>query len=145
MIREVKYGRSRAWLTYLVDVLYKGFQMIPDDYKEEVLITWIPHNPDEERRFNLSKGLALNLARRLGIEADEVLIKVKPTRRQASLSLKERLENLKGAFEVRREVEAKRILIVDDVVTTGTTLLEAGKPLKGEGYDLLALTLAFRL
>ena len=52
---------------------------------------------------------------------------------QASLALKERVENIKGAFKVNSDLAGKRIAIVDDVMTTGASLNELAKTLKKAG------------
>ena len=63
----------------------------------------------------------------------ELLIRARHTRPQSELSLKERLENLKGAFAVRGSVKEKKILLFDDVMTSGATLYETAKVLKKAG------------
>ena len=52
---------------------------------------------------------------------------------QASLPLKERVKNIKGAFKVSANLSGKRIAIVDDVMTTGASLNELAKTLKQAG------------
>jgi len=66
---------------------------------------------------------------------NNVLIKYKETLPQSSLSFKERWKNVKGVFKVRAEEEIKnrRILLVDDVITTGATLNECARVLKEAG------------
>ncbi|MDW8135503.1 MAG: ComF family protein [Thermodesulfobacterium sp.] len=63
-----------------------------------------------------------------------LLFKTKETQPQMELSYKERVENIKDAFlALRDKVEGKRILLIDDVMTTGATLNEASKALKKAG------------
>ena len=52
---------------------------------------------------------------------------------QASLALKERVKNIKGAFKVNIDLAGKKIAIVDDVMTTGASLNELAKTLKKAG------------
>lgn len=63
--------------------------------------------------------------------ATDILIKVKNTEKQSHLKRKQRLTNLIDAFEVenKEKIQNKRICIVDDIVTTGSTLKECGKTL----------------
>ena len=71
------------------------------------------------------------------------LKRIKHTRPQTELSRKERLENVKSAFEVEGDVSGLRILLFDDVMTTGATLRECAKALKKAGAkEVLALALA---
>ncbi len=78
------------------------------------------------RRFNQSALLAERIARLAGLDyAAEAITRVKATRHQVGLSRPERQRNLSGAFKVLPEmrplVEGRRVLLVDDVMTTGAT------------------------
>ena len=99
-----------------------------------------------EREFNQSAMLAHPLSQHLGRPL--VLGQLTRTRQtipQTSLTRKERLTNLRGAFAVTHPetLQGQTILLVDDVMTTGTTLHECAKTLRqaGSGH-VYALTLA---
>ena len=99
----------------------------------------------EERGYNQSKVLAEEISRLTQIPLIDAVQKVKETPSQVGLSLKERKENLKGCFKVveRAEVKGKRVLIIDDVLTTGSTLETLGEKLKKAGASqVIALTVA---
>jgi ComF family protein len=73
------------------------------------------------------------------------IVRTRPTRPQVELSGKERAVNVSGAFALRRscDVEGKRVLIVDDVLTTGATMNECSRALRKAGAAaVVALTLA---
>lgn len=111
------------------------------------IITFVPLERSRlrERTFNQSKVLAFNLARAFGIPLTDTLVKSKSTSRQNELPREKRLVNLKGAFQVKDgpDFEGKRILLVDDVMTTGATLSECAKVLSERGAALVrCLTLA---
>jgi ComF family protein len=103
-----------------------------------------------QRRFNQSALLAHALADRSGVTcAPDALIRTRPTPSQGRLSRSARARNVQGAFRVRRreEVNGRRILLVDDVLTTGatasacaTTLLRAG----AQAVDVLTLARVVR-
>ena len=74
------------------------------------------------RGFNQAAVLAEKLSAELGIPWEELLIRVKKTDPQKSLGSAERLKNLRGAFEAEQEAgKWERVLLVDDIYTTGST------------------------
>jgi ComF family protein len=99
------------------------------------------------RQFNQSALLARELASLTGIAwTPRALAKVRDTPPQVTLSGSARRENLRGAFAVTRrgkaQIEGRRIVLLDDVITTGATAEAATKALLGAGatrVDVLAL------
>jgi ComF family protein len=73
----------------------------------------------------------------------DTLLKKKETPPQIGLSAKERLLNLKNAFQVIGNIKGLRLLLVDDVMTTGATVTECSKVLmKAGAEEVIVLTLA---
>jgi ComF family protein len=99
-----------------------------------------------ERGFNQAAALARPIARLLGIPYDEaVLCRVRETLPQVGLSDVERVLNLRGAFRAVKTtaIEGRRVLLVDDVMTTGATVASATRALvKGGALRVCVLTLA---
>lgn len=88
----------------------------------------------KERGFNQSLEVAKIIANQFNIELDTSSCRrVKNTPPQASLALKERAKNMKGAFECSVNLTGKHIALVDDVMTTGASLHELAKTLKRAG------------
>lgn len=88
------------------------------------------------RGFNQAKEIAKYLAAHWKISLiSDCLFKIKKTPPQAELSRKERKEKIKGAFLVKNseKIQGKKIFLVDDVYTTGSTMEEAAKVLKEAG------------
>lgn len=104
------------------------------------------------RRYNQSALLALALARHTGIAClPDALRRIRPTPSQGGLSARERRLNVRGAFVVPRRrraaVAGKRVLLVDDVLTTGSTLDAASRALLRAGaaaVDALAIARVLR-
>jgi ComF family protein len=97
-----------------------------------------------ERGFNQSLLFAQTISKekKLPLFMD-ILLKVKETAPQTRLSGKERLSNLTNAFIARGNIKNLRLLLVDDVMTTGTTVTECSKQLiKAGAKDVVVLTLA---
>ena len=86
------------------------------------------------RGFNQSHWLAKYLGHHLNIPVNDQLLKrCRKTSSQKGLKRKQRQKNLKGAFQVNGDITGKRIALVDDVVTTGSTVTEISKLLKKAG------------
>ena len=95
-----------------------------------------------KRGYNQAEILAKKLAEKFDLEEKNLLKKTKETKTQIKLGKAERAENIKGSFVLNSKVFGS-ILLVDDVVTSGATLLEAAKILKKQGAKkVIGLTLA---
>ena len=85
------------------------------------------------RGYNQSEGIALEVGKVLGVPVERALRRTRNTPSQTGLDAQEREENVRDAFRARRAFEGEKMLLVDDVLTTGATasecvraLLEAG-------------------
>jgi len=113
------------------------------------LIVPVPIHPKRllQRGFNQTVVMAERLSVASGIPLDRrSLRKIKDTPPQVGLPRPERIKNLKGSFGVRRSdrIRDSRVLIVDDVATTGSTIREASKTVmraRAASADVLVLTL----
>ena len=104
------------------------------------LIIPMPMHPTrlKERGFNqaleiakiVDKSLTKDKVSKLDFKS---VIRQTLTPPQASLPLKDRVKNIKGAFKVNKDLNGKRIALVDDVMTTGASLNELAKTLKKAG------------
>lgn len=97
------------------------------------------------RGYNHSKLLAEGLAGKLNLKLIDALLRTRETKSQFGLKLKERKENLKDAFALNTKYKIlnTNMFLVDDILTTGSTLSEAAKILKRNGAKKVwGLTLA---
>jgi len=108
-----------------------------DNLKENKDVILIPvplyKNKLKQRGFNQAEEIAKELSKFLKIPIiTDALIKIKPTPAQVELDKKQRKNNIKGVFSVKNPeaIKQKKILLVDDVFTTGTTMEECAKILK---------------
>lgn len=88
---------------------------------------------ESERGFNQSLEIARRYARLIGARIDRAVIKVRHTVPQQSLKREARRRNVHGAYFVSREVRGASVIVVDDVMTTGSTLDEIARVLKSAG------------
>jgi ComF family protein len=118
----------------------------PDGLRVDVIVPIPLHRARKrERGYNQSDLLACELAAYLERPVlGDVLVRRRATAPQVGLSAAEREENVQGAFEcVGGEAAGKRVLLVDDVYTTGSTLAAASAALRdGGARSVWAYTLA---
>jgi len=115
------------------------------EFIECSLITYVPLSFGrlKERRYNQSQLLAHELSKYLRIPVREVLEKIIDTEPMAKLTKEERLKNLVHAFRIKEQVNFQKVIIVDDVYTTGTTVsLCCSELLKGGVNEVYVLTFA---
>lgn len=99
----------------------------------------------KERGFNQSLLLARKLGKKYNIPVQfNLLAKVKETGQQALLKGTERRLALKGAFKPTKKIDGQRIILVDDVMTTGTTINECAKTLIEGGASMVYAIVAAR-
>jgi ComF family protein len=99
-----------------------------------------------QREFNQSALFAKYIAKNLGITLLlDCLVKIKDTMPQVGLSSKDRLKNIRKAFGIKDKklIEGKKVLLIDDVITTGATVRECSRALKKAGAkEIYVITLA---
>lgn len=100
-----------------------------------------------ERGYNQAERLAAGMSAALGVPIEPLLVRARATRSQTRLSRPERRQNVEDAFRLAdgsRDLGGRRVLLVDDVLTTGATTIAAARPLHEAGarvdVALLALT-----
>ncbi|OGW82803.1 MAG: hypothetical protein A2987_01035 [Omnitrophica bacterium RIFCSPLOWO2_01_FULL_45_10] len=148
LIHLFKYKGRYALINILSTNMIEFARELRDELLEGVgAITFVPLQDARlrERGFNQSKVLALSLSKEFGITLLDTLKKTRPTMRQNELSRSERLVNLEDAFKIKGGIDfaSLKVLLIDDVMTTGATLDECSKALISAGAkEIRCLTLA---
>ena len=133
MVRNLKYGGTRRLAEPMARAMAGALEAIQPTGAG--MIVPVPMHPERQRRrgFNHAALLAERLGGRTGLPVCDVLVRTRNTRQQARLSDAQRLGNLAGAFALAGPVSGRRILLVDDVCTTGATAAGCAAVLKAGG------------
>src|SRR6266487_6231274 len=137
IILDFKYGRQ-LHLRHLVGRWL--FAALDDDRlrrRRFDIIVPVPLHParERERGFNQAALLADLLSARMSVQNKPVLERIRYTTTQTAFDRAERMENLHGAFRLRKNMDVRglRVFLIDDVLTTGSTLSECARVLKKAG------------
>jgi ComF family protein len=137
VVHRYKYGRA-LWLEkFLGEYLVNAASSELGKQKWDFIVPVPLHSVKQrEREFNQADRLARYLGRATGIPVNAKLLKrVTPTESQTRLSREERAENVRKAFALRDPVDLQgaRIVIVDDILTTGATTSACAGVMKKAG------------
>jgi ComF family protein len=154
LIHRLKYGRqihlagALGWLASeafqdprLATALRGGWPLIPVPLHGKRL---------RHRHFNQAAEIARVIGRHTGLPLIEALKRIRPTDTQTQLSRKQRMANLRGAFELSRsgrrwlDGRPKGAVLVDDVLTTGSTVNECARVLKRAGLRRVLVVTVMR-
>ena len=142
LIHLFKYGRVQTLASPLGRLLA---QALPLDQSFDVIVPMPLHwRKRWQRGFNQSELLAREIGRRTHLPVRMALRRVHYTQAQAGLTNAKRRENVSGAFRARKSsLGGQRILLIDDVMTTGATAASSARALKRAGAKhVTLLTLA---
>lgn len=136
-IYAFKYKNRRVYGEVYGREMAKMFRKIIRLWEIDVIVPVPLHRKKQKKRgYNQAEILAKEIGFRVGIPVDTTLVKRKKnTVPQKEFTRKERKKNLKNAFEVTGKVEGKRVLIIDDIYTTGSTIDSISILLKKAGAE----------
>lgn len=140
MIRALKYHNRRELAFFQAKLMYDYWQEIEEKSQTYTIIP-VPlfKSREKKRKYNHMLLVAQEFARLTGYCVNNNLLKrIKDTKPQYRLTLKEREKNLNGAFEVdKSSYDGENLLLIDDILTTGSTLSEMIKKLHKEEIDAI--------
>lgn len=127
-----KFGKHYSSAKIIANYLHIRLKYL-ENFTPEVIIP-APSSKKRLRKrgFNHTLLIAEYLSKLMNVPYDDILIKIKHTPPQSKLSLKDRLTNLKDAFIIK-EHNYKSVFLIDDVMTTGSTINELCKVLRKSG------------
>jgi len=137
VIHRYKYQRERWFEPFLADLLVRAAAPVLQMEKWDLIVP-VPLHPlkKREREFNQAERMAhhLSVATNIPVQA-KLLKRVEPTRTQTHLTRSERAANVKNAFAFRLvgKLNGERVIVLDDVLTTGATTSSCAKVLRENG------------
>ena len=132
VIFRFKYEGKRMLARPMAELMSRRLEDVSADC---LVCVPLHQNRLKQRGFNQAALLATELSRLFGITAYDGMVRTRDTARQFDLGREERVANVAGAFALKDEfcVDGKKVLLVDDVLTTGTTTTECAKVLAAAG------------
>lgn len=134
-MHRFKNGNRREYAYVYGQELFKALQPVLERWNPEVLVPVPIHVSRRRKRgYNQAELLCRELSRCCGIPLEEhLLVRCRKTRVQRMLNDRERRRNVQGAFAVEGNVPYRKVLLVDDIYTTGSTADAASEALLAAG------------
>lgn len=136
-LRKLKYASASDVAEELAKIMAEDLAPYLKYDRIKPMVCEIPMTEKRKRKrgFNQAEVLAKHLAKFLNLEYSPILIKVRETKPQVEIeNRKERLKNIKRAFQMKGGIKASPfVVLVDDIITTGATISEAARVLKKAG------------
>lgn len=131
VILDFKFHNCYAYAPLLADMM-KEYLNSYDIWQDFDYLVPVPLHKDRlsERGYNQSELIANNFAAHINTPMrTDILARTRATKRQSTLRLMDRIENVRGAFSCTAPIQNKAILLFDDIYTSGNTMEECAKTL----------------
>jgi ComF family protein len=137
IIHSLKYEKKFLLGVFLGSLVGERINREFSQYRiDKIVPVPLHHLKKAEREFNQSLYIAKGISKVTGIRVGNRQIKRKRyTESQTTMNLTQREKNISGAFVSKKKLDGDNILIVDDVITTGSTVRECGRVLLEAGAD----------
>ena len=138
LVRLLKFHNKKFLSVDIAKIMKEYIDFFNINFSEyEIICVPLYKNKKKKRGFNQCELISIELSKLLELPYNFDLIKrIKNTKPMYNLKIDERIENLKDAFLVDKQYfHNKKILLIDDIITTGTTVSEIIKSLKKENIN----------
>ncbi len=145
MIHQLKFYNKKKLALVLANFILENVMDTAVKWADVIVPVPLSKKVMAERGYNQTALVAKILADRFGKNMNEAVVKIRETEPQNKLEREQRLKNLKGAFEAKEGVSVadRKVLVVDDVYTTGATMNEMAKTLlKAGATEVRGITVA---
>jgi ComF family protein len=132
LIHQLKFAGKTSTADLLAGYITENARL---DFEDDFFLVPVPagKNTMSERGYNQALLIAKALSRKTGLKVLDAVVKLRETKPQRTLGKKDRAGNVKGVYAVKGTVNGLKLLVVDDVCTTGSTINEIAKVLKKAG------------
>lgn len=136
LVQAIKYDFQKEKIKTLVSLFYSSIEFQKINFDEFDLLTFVPLSKQRQnwRGFNHGKLITKEIAEKFNKPFLQILDKTRNTKSQIDLDREERLQNLQNLFNVKEElpikIENQKILILDDICSTGSTLIQCATTIK---------------
>jgi len=139
MVKQLKFHNQLAYAPLIAHLISQALQQ--EENLPQLIIPVPLHSKRlQQRGFNQSQQIAEHIAKQLNLNCRyDLVTRHKNTTSQTELNTALRQQNIKGAFRVIKPIGAKRVAIVDDVMTSGATANELAITLKQAGIEEVQL------
>ena len=139
IVQRLKYYGVGQLASFMGTDMVRAYRFLEPTGADCVACVPMHKKRRKRRGYNHAELLARDVAARLNLPYVDALERTRNTRQQARLDDHARRVNLRGAFQVSTSVAGRRIILVDDVCTTGSTARECAKALKSAGAERVYL------
>ncbi len=136
MLHRLKFNGELHLIEYCIYLMASNIKLCNKNMEYDYIVCVPTKGKEHKNRHNIPLILANSLTKHIDVPFNNnILIKVKNTQRQTSLDAQSRRENVKNAFGVNEKIDinGKKFLIIDDVLTTGSTINDCARALKEKG------------
>jgi len=139
LVHQLKFSEKITYARSIGELLLSAYDSEPSLNNEvpDCLLPVPLHSSRlRQRGFNQSIEIARVLSKKRGIPVEnDAIIRQRSTDSQTGLNAKQRQSNIRGAFKMVRKIHSSHVLIIDDVVTTGSTVNELARILKRNNIE----------
>lgn len=139
IVRRLKYSGVGKLAAFMGEDMVRAYRFIEPTGADCVCCVPMHRKRQRQRGYNHAELLARDVAARLDIPCVQTLERTRNTRQQARLDDRARRQNLRDAFAVKESVAGRRVILVDDVCTTGSTAMACAKALRVGGAEKVYL------
>lgn len=142
LLKNLKFHQQPFIARIIADLMFQQLENLPWSKLDRIASIPLHTSRELDRGYNQSQVITEFLNRKLSVTPFAGLERVKKTQPQTELNRRQRKQNLNGAFNCRQDISGQTILLIDDVLTTGTTINQASKVLKESGASEVYVAVA---